>query len=126
MAGRVVNMQRLPLGQRYVCLQGDNHAFRRFRRSIGQQPVSAVQLLFFRIPGNVQRDTLSGVGTVSGLVLCVQSAHAHRFIHARQPEGISHADFTAQRGAGYDQPRTFYGKGPVDRQTKAVMAGVSA
>ena len=69
MAGRVVNMQRLPLGQGHVCLQGDNDAFRRLRRGIRQQPVPAVKLLFFRIPGNVQRDPLPGMCMLCGLVL---------------------------------------------------------
>ena len=69
MAGRVVNMQRLPLSQRDVCLQGDDDAFRRLGRGVGQQPVAAVKLLFFRIPGNVERDPLPGVGVLRRLIL---------------------------------------------------------
>jgi hypothetical protein len=39
-------------------------------------------------------------------------------------QSVSPTHFTAQRGAGHHQPRTFDGKRPVDRQTEAVMAGV--
>jgi hypothetical protein len=53
-------------------LQRDNHAFRRLRRRIGQQPVAAVQLLFFRITRNIQRDALPGMSMFSRLVLRVK------------------------------------------------------
>ncbi len=69
MARRMVNMQRLPLGQRHISLQGDDDAVRRLGRGVGQQPVAAVKLLFFCIPGNVERDPLPGVGVLRGLVL---------------------------------------------------------
>ncbi len=42
MAGRMVDMQRLPLTERDMRLQGDNHPLRRLWRRLRQQPVAAV------------------------------------------------------------------------------------
>ncbi len=67
-AGRVVDMQRLPLGQRRMGLERNDNPFRGLRRRVGQQPVAAVKLVFFGITGNIQRDTLPGVGLFHRLV----------------------------------------------------------
>ena len=64
------------------------------------------------------------MGLFHRLVLRVKPAHAHRFVHARQPQGIAHVNFATQRGTGHHQPSPFHGKRPVDRQTEAVMAGM--
>jgi hypothetical protein len=66
MAGRVVNAAAAIGSAAHASARQSR--VRRLRRGIGQQPVAAVKLLFFRI-GNVQRDPLPGIGMLSGLVL---------------------------------------------------------
>jgi hypothetical protein len=41
-----------------------------------------------RIAGNIQRDALPGMRLLNRLILRMQTAHAHRFIHAGQPQRI--------------------------------------
>ncbi|MNE96381.1 hypothetical protein D3C80_1945790 [compost metagenome] len=67
----MVDVQRLPLRQRRMGLQRNNHALGRFRWGVGQQPVAAVELFFFGIARNVQRDTLPGMCLFRRLILRV-------------------------------------------------------
>ena len=92
MAGGVVDMQRLPLAKRRMALQFNDDPLRGFRRRYRQQPVAAVELLFLRIAGNIQGNALAGPGLLNRLILRVQTAHAHRFIHAGQPQRIANVD----------------------------------
>ena len=92
MAGGVVDMQRLPLAKRRMALQFNDDPLRGFRRRYRQQPVAAVELLFLRIAGNIQGDALAGPRFCHRLILRVQAAHAHRFIHAGQPQRIANVN----------------------------------
>ena len=85
-------MQRLPLAKRRMALQFNDDPLRGFRRRYRQQPVAAVELLFLRIAGNIQGNALAGPGLLNRLILRVQTAHAHRFIHAGQPQRIANVD----------------------------------
>ena len=119
-----MDMQRLPLRQRRVALQLNDHPFRSLRRPHREQPVAAIQRLFLRIANNIQGDTLASPGLPDGLVLGVQTAHAHRFIDPGQPQRITHIDLARQRRSGHHQPGTFNRKGPVDRQAKTLVLRV--
>ena len=66
-------------------LQGDDRPLRRLWRYTGQQPVATVKLLFFRIARNIERDPLTGMGMLYGLVLRMQTAHTHRGVGTREP-----------------------------------------
>ncbi|MNV36076.1 hypothetical protein D3C71_1275400 [compost metagenome] len=118
-----MNMQRLPLGQRHMGLQRNNHAFGWLWRCVSQQPVAACDLFFFCITRDVQGNTLPGMSLVSWLILGVQTAHAHRFVHPREPQAVAHLHFTAERRSGNHQPGPFHRKCPVYCQAKAVISG---
>ncbi|MNZ46414.1 hypothetical protein D3C78_640950 [compost metagenome] len=106
----MVDMQRLPLCQRRMGLQGNNHALGRLRWRVRQQPVAAIELFFFSITRNVQRDTLPGMCLFRGLILRMETTNTHRFVDARQPQAVPHFHFTAQRRTRNDQSCAFHGK----------------
>lgn len=45
-----------------------------------------------RIADNIQGNTLAGPGLLNRLILRVQTAHAHRFIHTGQPQRLANVD----------------------------------
>ena len=92
MAGGVVDMQRLPLAKRRVALELDNDPVTGFRGLYREQPVAAIEVLFLRIADNIQGNTLAGPGLLNRLILRVQTAHAHRFIHTGQPQRLANVD----------------------------------
>ncbi len=125
-AGSMVNMQRLPLGQRRMGMQRDDQPRNRLGRRFGQQPVTAANSLFFSVARDVQGNTLPGMGLLYRLVLRMKAADAHRPVYPGEPQGIPCLDAAGERRAGHHQPCTLNAKGAIDSEAETVLGRLLA
>ncbi|MNU81912.1 hypothetical protein D3C71_715860 [compost metagenome] len=69
----------------------------------------------------VQRHALTGQRDFSGLILCVQTTHAHGFAERTEHQRIAHCNLPGHCRAGDNDTRAGHAERPIDRQPKTTL-----
>jgi len=110
-------LQRLGLGRQN--LQSHVQARSRRVRRLGDNPVAALNIVFFELqPGEIERATLAAATADGKLILRVYAAHPHSYARRRNDQPVAGRDLPRKHGAGHNDADAGQREATIDREAK--------